>query len=663
MSFSVMALPLRPLQRMKARFLFFSMSLTLGTIFLWLVLTPSFLNSPSGASSANVLSSEDVVSGELKKWHPVTIDFAGPVANEADDDPNPFLDFRLQVAFTGPNGQTYEAPGFFAGDGNGNGSGNVWRVRFTPDQAGQWRYVASFRAGSDVAVSLDADEGVATGFDGAGGAFLVAELDREAPDFLKWGRLEYVGDPYLKFSDGPYWLKGGANSPENFLAYQGFDDTLGSHRYEQHLADWREGDPDWGNGRGRAIIGALNYLAAQRVNSIYFLPMNIGGDGKDTWPFVDVTDPAGHARNDNLNYDISKLSQWDIVFAHAQRQGILLHFVLNEAEEANKRELDDGELGVERKLYYRELAARFGYHNALIWNLAEEYNADFPLDPGEVKAWAAYLRAVDPYDHPLTVHNNQGGEPATISPPQSFAPFWGDGRFDLLSVQFRPDQYDPAEWSYSDMIVLLRQMSEGAGRPLPVFMDEPDRAAVVDDASHQSDFPMLSGHTHLRKAILWPVYMAGGAGIEFILEDTINTEDFSRYENLWQYTWYARQFFEENLPFWQMEPADDLLSGEGTYHQEGGRVLAQAGERYAIYLPVAQPGGQLDVSRKTGCFRQRWYDPRTGQFDENKIVVAADGVVPLGQPPEKAQEDWALLLDSTWFGCFPLAIDWLMQRF
>ena len=73
--------------------------------------------------------------------------------------------------------------------------------------------------------------------------------------------------------------------------------------------------------------------------------------------------------NDNLHFDLAKLHQWGIVFEHAQRNGILLHFVLNEAEEGNKRELDNGQLGVERKLFYRELIARFGHLPALkpIW--------------------------------------------------------------------------------------------------------------------------------------------------------------------------------------------------------------------------------------------------------------------------------------------------------
>jgi len=35
-----------------------------------------------------------------------------------------------------------------------------------------------------------------------------------------------------------------------------------------YVEDWRPGDPDWGAQQGRAIIGALNDLAAQHVNSL-----------------------------------------------------------------------------------------------------------------------------------------------------------------------------------------------------------------------------------------------------------------------------------------------------------------------------------------------------------------------------------------------------------
>src|SRR5262249_39065501 len=153
---------------------------------------------------------------------------------------------------------------------------------------------------------------------------------------------------------------GGTDEPEDLLGYAGFDNTPGKHKYAAHVEDWREGGPDLGNGRGRGLIGGLKYPAREDVNHISFLTKKNGGDGKDVWPWIGPIDPKGSAGDDNLHYDLGKLRQWETVFDHAQRLGIFLHFVFNEAEEANKRELDNGELGPERKLFYREMVARFG---------------------------------------------------------------------------------------------------------------------------------------------------------------------------------------------------------------------------------------------------------------------------------------------------------------
>src|SRR5689334_4275193 len=96
--------------------------------------------------------SAPTVEGKLVAWHPLTVTFAGPEAAETDNEPNPFLDFRLQVEFVGPSGQKYDVPGFFDGDGHAGPKGNVWRVRFAPDAAGRWRYTARFRRGTGVAI-------------------------------------------------------------------------------------------------------------------------------------------------------------------------------------------------------------------------------------------------------------------------------------------------------------------------------------------------------------------------------------------------------------------------------------------------------------------------------------------------------------------------------
>src|SRR4029078_10978619 len=155
--------------------------------------------------------------------------------------------------WTLPTGNWLTVPGFFEGDGIGGAQGNVWRVRFTPTEPGEWTYRVSFRKGPAVAVDLNPNAGEPLEHDGTGGAFSVAPRAADVAGVSKWGLLEYVGLHYLKFRDGPYWIKTGLDEPENLLAYEGFANTRGSHKYAGHAQHWREGDPDWNDGRGKAL--------------------------------------------------------------------------------------------------------------------------------------------------------------------------------------------------------------------------------------------------------------------------------------------------------------------------------------------------------------------------------------------------------------------------
>lgn len=586
---------------------------------------------------AQLALAQGTISGDLKKWHTVTVDFTGPTAGEGQSGANPFLDYRLQVNFTGPSGQVYNVPGFFDGDGSGGGSGNVWRTRFTPDEPGQWQYAASFRQGSNVAISLDANAGAAASFDGASGSFSVAGLDQSAPGFLSLGRLDYAGGHYLKFADGGYWIKGGADSPENWLGYEGFDNTPQARLdFSNHVSDWQSGDPDWdspdaaGTNNGRAIIGALNYLSDQKVNSIYFLPMNIGGDAKDTAPYVSVTNWSGSTSNDNLHFDVSKLAQWETVFTHAQEKGIHLHVVLNEAEEPNKRELDDATLGTERKLFYREMVARFGHHLALQWNISEEYNYKLDLGEDKVRDFADYIDAVDPYDHPTTVHN-QGNNLAN-----NWHKFVGEARWDVTSIQ-QAGKVDGLGAVVEDM----RTRTANAGRPLAIMIDEP--GSIDRDAG---------GPDGVRKRMTWDILLSGG-GVEWFAETMDQSlDDFRTFEQIWQETWYARKFLEQNTRFWQMTPSDGLLRGEDSDFG-GAEVFAIPGEQYAIYLPDGSNddnnGGppELDLRDYSNItFTLRWYNPRTGEFAGNPVTLTGGDWVSIGPTPDGLQNtsDWAALV-------------------
>ncbi|MEJ2703274.1 MAG: DUF5060 domain-containing protein, partial [Sedimentisphaerales bacterium] len=287
-----------------------------------------------------------VLSGSLEKWHTVTLTFDGPQASESGE-PNPFRDYRLNVTFA-KGGRQYVVPGYYTADGNAAQSsataGNKWRVHFVPDEEGLWSFDSSLRTGPDIALSTDPSAGVATSFNGVNGKFEVGPTDETGRDHRAKGLLRYVGEHYLKYAEtGQYYLKGGADSPENFLAYADFDGTYDAsadsgsykdvgtfiHKYEPHVRDWQAGDPTWKNGKGKGIIGALNYLASKGMNSVYFLTYNIdGGDGRDTWMWT-----SSKVRD---RYDCSKLDQWEIVFEHMDRLGIMLHVVTQETENDRK---------------------------------------------------------------------------------------------------------------------------------------------------------------------------------------------------------------------------------------------------------------------------------------------------------------------------------------
>jgi len=584
------------------------------------------------------------LSGRLEPWHPITLSFDGPFASELDDAPNPFLDYRLTVVLTSPQGVSLAVPGFFDGDGQGGGMGRTWRVRFPVHQAGRWTFVARFVEGPDVAVRRPAEpggSGTPTAFDGTRGTFFVAPASADAEGFYARGKLRYVGEHYLRFADGSWFVKAGSNSPENLLGFAGFDNTSdqggldvtglvnGLHRYDAHRTDFGAAglgsaqDPLFTSADtsidSRGLIGALDYLASMHVNSLFFLPMNLGGDGWETCPFV------GYAPNafDKTHYDVSKLAQWNEVFEHASRKGILLQFVLGETEAENEAWLDGGALGAQRKLFYREMIARFGHLPAIHWNLGEE--SDF--SPETLRTFADWVQAIDPYDHPIGFHSN-------VLPVDGSYPQWtsvlGDELFATNSIQAIP-------WTAGGTVEKWRSDSAAAGHKWVVGFDEQTQGLTDSNAAE------------LRKLMLWDVLFSGG-GVEWYagyhplpLGGDLRMEDFRRREEMWRYTWNARRFLEQHLPFWVMQPSDNLVDGESSAYG-GAEVFALAGYVYAVYYPEASSTGTLDLSAVKGLFRLRWYDPRAGTFVGAEWMASGRRLVTVGPPPSEPGEDWVLLV-------------------
>jgi Domain of unknown function (DUF5060) len=96
------------------------------------------------------------LTGELRRWHKVTIGFEAFNTSEGNATQNPFTDLRLDVTFThASSNKTYVIPGYYEADGNaansGSSTGSAWLAHFAPDEVGTWEWEASFVGGRNVA--------------------------------------------------------------------------------------------------------------------------------------------------------------------------------------------------------------------------------------------------------------------------------------------------------------------------------------------------------------------------------------------------------------------------------------------------------------------------------------------------------------------------------
>jgi len=539
-----------------------------------------------------------VITGETKVWHAVTLSFDGPELTESRET---FLNYRLDLSLTSPSGQQKYYAGYFAADGEAAETsadrGRKWQVTFNPNEAGEWHYKAIFKTGPKAAIE-DNDNVISAGyFDGAEGHFEIADvnLDPKAHDFRKKGVLADVKARYLQYQGTQdYFLKTGAGSPENILAFEGFDGTydagginfpaLGDnqlHEFEPHLRDAMPNDPTWQGGKGAAILGVANYYKSVGVNAQYLVAMNVEGDGQDVFPWT--------AHNQPYIFDISKLAQWQRVLSHFNHQGVLIDFLFTECENESIFEAWDGvEIGRDfadsRKLYYREMIARFGHLNGIIWNLGEENGVigntgrspyRDPTTPRQRGLFADYIAELDPYDHAIVSHNWPDEEDAF------YGDLLGHDNFSGISLQAHDNYFGKiAEWT---------ERSEQAGRAWLVMVDEP--LGWEFGARPDSEAPR---HDKELSEVLWPSLMAGGAGVDWYFgwqnnaptSDLSNEDQRSRH-NLWVKSAQVRNWWEDNLPFWDMK-AVIPNEGEPFFARPNANRASSDDEAYDLILGYAE---------------------------------------------------------------------------
>jgi len=470
---------------------------------------------PSGTSSegiphiieASIVGPNPLVDSvrHFTKWAPIEISFAGP-ESKGKGVPNPFA-ISLDVLFRIPSGTQFRVPGFYDGNGKGGLDGNVWKVHFSADETGRWKYVSQ----SDN-----------RHLDGHTGEFTVTGPPDDAPDFYRWGRLEYTGTPenklrYLKFRDGPYWLKAGCDDPENLLG--GYDNYNTTAKRKT----------------------AIDYLAARGINSLYIMTHNLGGDYHDVWPWLGESPREAMTNSSrDVRFGIAKLAQWRELFEYMQTKGVVPYLVLED---------DSAFKGYDHERYYREMIARFGDLPSLLFNFGEEHNENYKL--AEALEFMSKLKDIDPYDHPCGIHN--------VNTPN-------DRYIDAAHVDFTSIQtgapgavssLEKALKHHQTTLDWINRCRQRGRRTLVINFDE--------------------GRPEEDRRAWWSAYMAGGVWEAHVLEPY--DRPMSAWETIWIQLGGARAFMEA-LPFWEMESHDEVIES-GT-----AICLAKPGEVYALYLPT-----------------------------------------------------------------------------
>ncbi|MDZ8119126.1 PKD domain-containing protein [Pontiella agarivorans] len=596
------------------------------------------------------------ISGEQKKWHKVSFSWIGPDTSETAV-VNPFADYRLNVTFTHTDsGTSFRVPGYYAADGDAANSsatsGNVWRAHFAPNLTGEWTYSASFRTGTDVAVSDAEDAGTSAAyFDGDTGTFRIADTDKSGRDFRGKGRLTYVGKHLLQHAEtGEYFLKAGTDAPENLLAYDDVDDTPNDMNdkpnlrksWGPHATDYDAVDASeytWGSGNGTELLGAIKYLSDKGLNAFSFLTFSLDGDDDNVFPHLLVNGTAAYeAVADDTRwdsgeiykdrFDVSKMAQWEQIFAYGDKKGMHLNFKTQETE--NETLMDNGAIGRERKLYIRELIARFSHHLGLSWNMGEESQDQ---TTAQVIEMTQYFKKIDPYGHNIVLHTYPGKHEVRYRPMLGTLSELTGTAIQTGSAIF--DDVFPAALKWVTE-------SAAAGKPWIVAVDEPgDPRYALRDANDPGD-----SWTNARKDVLWAVTMAGGAGVEFYYgyqtdHSDLNCQDFRTRDGFFDYCRYELEFFKNNnIPLERMSNEDALLTDPENH------CLRETGKLYVVQL---KNGGTdtLDLSAAIGNFTVKWYDPRNGgdlQFG-SITNVGGGGVVNLGTAPSEPASDWIVLLE------------------
>lgn len=474
---------------------------------------------------------------------------------------NKFTDVELLVDFTSPSGRKTEFWGFFDGDGKGGGdksTGNVWKLRFMPDEVGTWNYTWRWSDGTE----------------GAEGTFDSTE--------------ENAGKGIIKaYNDNPHWF-----------AYNGTDPVWLKSYYETGHGGIAQ-DFDWmtENVFQPLIDHGYNHLQVNWLMSLCcFKQYYQDGPEPST---LDLSLYENGKASSTMNLNVWKLMEQRMAWLNDRDVGVHMFLGFDGSRNDGPRWEDLSE--AEKDFYVRYSVARLApFANLAGWNFVWEVEGN--RESHEL-GLARLLAQYDVFEHLRTYQDEMPREQHFDEDAYTFAAVENHKIAAPIKSMERYNYWRTAWTHYMASLVGF------VGKP--VYMMEGnalwrrywhERSGATQDDLRQSAWATTmagasfnwNGHSSE-----YQLYAHGSDGLPFS-EDN----EFSLSE---QYVEILTRVMNDEVEFYRLTPQSDQLTGHDPFRvfallEEGQQylVFAMKGEPFSLFLGEGKYTNNAWIDTKTG---------------------------------------------------------------
>jgi hypothetical protein len=352
-------------------------------------------------------------------------------------------------------------------------------------------------------------------------------------------------------------------------------------------------EADWLWGVGDRMHVLINQMAARGFNhvlvNIYGHDTSWSPGNKHEWDFGPPSIFPWEGTNespDHWRLNPKFFQHYDTMIRALQDKGIIAHIML---KVYNKKVNWPAKWSDEEALYFGYIGARYQAFQNVVWDFSKEsYNEK---DEALQSRLIDLVRSQDAYRRLFSAHDDDA---------YSWSPHWN------RNLDFRTDQQHS---DFAESLAFERSL-----RRWPIINSEFGYERGVDKMpTYRTEHDWQE---QLRRG--WLVYMAGGYGVYYyhntawdVFRPEPEPPGMARFQLL-------RQVLEA-LPYWRMEPANELAFG--------GLCLALRGDVYAVFVEGSRL--TLNLTQLAGPASAEWINAWDGKREPAPVEP---GILKLTKP-------------------------------